>query len=175
MKWALIALGSIVAVVALAALIGAFLPRSHVASSAITLRQPPDSVWAVVRDLGAVPSWWSDVKRSTRLPDQEGRERWEQETGMGPMPLEIMASEPPSRLVTRIASPEGASFGGTWTYEIAAADGGSRLTITEDGWVANPLFRFMANTVFGLYGTMDSYLKAIGERFGETVEPRHVK
>lgn len=94
---------------------------------------------------------------------------------MGSMPLEIAESQPPARLVTRIASPPGAAFGGTWTYEVRAADGGSRLTITEDGWVANPLFRFMAHTIFGVHGTMDGYLKALGTRFGETVEPEHVK
>lgn len=156
MKWLLRVLGAIVAVVGVAALVGAVLPRNHVASSPITLRQPQDSVRAAIRDLGAVPSWWSDVKRSDRLPDQDGRERWEQQTGMGSMPLEITESQPPSRLVTRIASPPGAAFGGTWTYEIAATDGGSRITITEDGW-------------------MDGYLRALGTRFGETVEPQRTK
>lgn len=175
MKWLLRVLGAIVAVVALAALVGAFLPRNHMASSTIALRQPQDSVWAVIRDLGAVPSWWSDVKRSDRLPDQDGRERWEQQTGMGPLPLEITEAQPPSRLVTRIASPPGAPFGGTWTYEIAAADGGSRVTVTEDGWVANPIFRFLSHVIFGVHGTMDGYLRALGKRFGEAVEPQHVK
>lgn len=133
------------------------------ASSSIALNQAPDSVWAVIGNLGDVPSWWSEVKQSARLPDEAGRERWEHQTGMGPMPLEITEEQPPSRLVTRIASPPEAAFGGTWTYEIAPADGGSRVTITEDGWVANPLFRFLSRTVFGVHGTMDGYLKALGQ------------
>lgn len=175
MKWLLRVLGAIVAVVVLAALVGAFLPRNHVASSTVALRQPQDSVWAVIRDLGSAPSWWSEVKRSVRLPDEGGRERWEQQTGMGPMPLEITESLPPVRLVTRIATPPGAAYGGTWTYKIAPANGGSRVTITEDGWVANPIFRLMSRTIFGVYRTMDSYLSALGTRFGETVEPEHVR
>ncbi len=175
MKWVFIGIGVLVGVVGLAALIGASLPRNHVASSAITLKQPPDSVWAVIRDLGSVPSWWSDVKQSVRLPDQDGRERWEQQAGMGPMRLEIAESQPPARLVTRIVTPPGAAFGGTWTYEIAPAAGGSRMTVTEDGWVANPLFRFMARTIFSMHGTMDGYLRALGERFGESVRPEHVR
>ncbi len=175
MKWVLVGIGAIIVLVGLVAGFGALLPRTHVASSRIMLKQPPDSVWAVIRDLGAVPSWWRDVKRSVRLPDEGGRERWQQQTGMGPMPLEITESQPPSRLVTRIMSPPGASFGGTWTYEIAAADGRSRLTITEEGWVANPIFRFLAYKVFGVHGTMDGCLKALGTRFGETVEPEHVR
>lgn len=176
MKWVLIVLGGVVALVILVALIGAFLPRGHVASSRIRLRQPPDSVWAVIRDLGGTSAWWGDVKQATRLPDQDGRERWRQTMGNGfAMPVEITESRPPSRLVTRIVSPPGAAFGGTWTYEIAPADGGSQVTVTEDGWVANPIFRFMSHVVFGVHGTMDGYLKALGKRFGETVEPQHVR
>ena len=175
MKRLLIGVGAIVVLVGLAAVIGAFLPRNHVASSSIRLNQPPDSVWAVIRDFGALPSWWKDVKQSVRQPDQGGLERWDQQTGMGPMSLEITESQPPTRLVTRIVSPPGAAFGGTWTYEIAPADGGSHLTITEVGWVANPLFRFLAHTIFGVHGTIDGYLKGLGTRFGETVEPEHVR
>lgn len=176
MKWVLIILGAIIAIVGLVAIIGALLPRNHVASSTITLRRPADSVWAVVRDLAGAPSWWADVKKSVRLPDQDGRERWQQTMGNGfDVPLEVMESRPPSRLVTRIASPPGAVFGGTWTYEIAAAAGASRITVTEDGWVANPIFRFMSHVVFGVHGTQDGYLKALGKRFGEAVEPQHVR
>lgn len=174
MKWLLVGIGAIIVLVGLLAIYGALLPRTHVASSSIVLKQPPDSVWPVIRDLGALPSWWRDVKRSVRLPDEGGKERWEQQTGMGPMSLEIAESLPPVRLVTRIIPrPGAADFGGTWTYEIAVAGGGSRITITEEGWVANPLFRFMSYKVFGLYGTMDGCLKALGSRFGESVQPAH--
>lgn len=176
MKWVLISVGAIIVVVGLVAAWGALLPRAHVASSAITLKQPPDSVWTVIRDLGSVPSWWRDVKQSVRLPDEGGKERWEQQTGMGPMRLEIVESQPPARLVTRIVTEPGAAdYGGTWTYDIAAADGGSTVTITEDGWVANPIFRFLSYKVFGVHGTMDGCLKALGTRFGETVEPEPVR
>jgi uncharacterized membrane protein len=175
-RWALIAVGGVVALVAAAAGIGVLLPRDHVASSTITLQQPADSVWRVVRDFAGMPFWWKDVTGMVRLPDAQGRERWRQESTMGPMSLEISEDRPPQRLATRILPSEhAASYGGTWTYEVAAADGGSRVTVTEEGWVANPLLRFVARTMLGPHTTMDSYLKALARRFGEAVEPVHLR
>ena len=63
----------------------------------------------------------------------------------------------------RIADPD-LPFGGTWTYEITPDGGGSRLTITEDGEIYNPLFRFMARFVFGYEGTIASYMSSLEKR-----------
>ena len=176
MKWVLIVLAAVVGLVILVAAIGSFLPRNHVASSSLTLHQPPDSVWRVIRNLGGVPQWFAEIKTSERLPDAGGVERWQQTVSSNfVMPLEVAESQPPSRLVTRIASPPDAAFGGRWIYEIAPADGGSRITITEDGWVANPIFRVMTYAFFGVHGTLDKYLRALGKKFGEEVDPVHVR
>jgi hypothetical protein len=74
--------------------------------------------------------------------------------------------ERPSLLVARIADPS-LPFGGTWTYRISPAAGGSELSITEDGEVYNPIFRFMARFVFGYTATMDAFIKHVQARFGE--------
>jgi hypothetical protein len=44
MKWVLLVVAGIVGLIALMALIGAFVSRDHRATSTISLRQPPDSV-----------------------------------------------------------------------------------------------------------------------------------
>jgi hypothetical protein len=174
MRWVLIVLGVLVGLVALMALVGALHPREHVAGSAVTLHQPPESVWAVVRDIGAVPSWWQEVKSSTRVADRDGREAWFQTLRNNfTMPLVIEAADPPRRLTTLIDSPAGAAFGGRWVYEIEPVPEGSRVRIIERGWVANPLFRFLSRFVFGYHGTQRSYLRALGGRFGEDVTPVH--
>lgn len=132
------------------------------------------TVWQVVRDVGGVTAWWPDVKQAERVSDPGGREAWHQTLKNGyPMPLVVEESQPPGRLVTRIDSPPGAPFGGSWTYEIAAVAEGSRVRITERGWIASPIFRFMARVVLGYHGTMDSYLKALGRKFGQGVVPMH--
>lgn len=161
------------ALVALAALGGALVSRDHRATSTVTLQQPPDTVWTVVRDLGGIPAWWPEITRSERLPDRDGREAWQQKMSGFDVPLVILDSDPPRRLVTKIDAGEGAAFGGTWTYELAPADSGTRISITEAGWVSNPIFRFMSRFIFGYYGSLDGYLKALGKRFGEEVVPTH--
>ena len=171
MKWVLIVLGALVGLVVLMALVGVMLPRQHVAGVSVTLRQPAESVWQAMRDFGGVTRWWPDMKSSERTADSGGRERWAQAMGGFKMALIIDAEEPPRRLVTRIDSPPGAPFGGGWTYEITPSGEGCRLTLTERGWIANPMFRFLSRFVFGYYRTQESYLRALGRRFGETVTP----
>lgn len=76
----------------------------------------------------------------------------------------------PSLLVGRIASTD-VPFGGTWTFQVAPDGSGARVTITERGWVSNPIFRFVSRFVIGETATMDTYLRALGKRFGEKVSP----
>jgi len=173
MKWLIVGVAVIVALVALMAIVGALLPRDHRATSTITLHQPPDSVWTVVRDLGGIPAWWHEARESVRLPDKDGHEAWRQKVGGFDMPLVVLESQPPRRLVTKIDSPAGAAFGGTWTYELTPDGDGTRISVTEAGWIANPIFRFMSRFLFGYYGSLDGYLKALGKRYGETVTPAH--
>ena len=67
-----------------------------------------------------------------------------------------------------------AAFGGTWTYELLADGGGvTHVSVTETGWIGNPVFRFMSRFLFGYYGSLDKYVRALAQRFGETVEPTH--
>jgi hypothetical protein len=41
------------------------------------------------------------------------------------------------------------------------------LTITEDGWVANPIFRFLSRFVFGHHARMDGILKQVAKALNE--------
>src|SRR6185369_2057252 len=56
-------IAALVLLVGIVALIGSRLPKTHVASRSIHLRQSPQNVYAVVRDFGSAPSWRSDVKQ----------------------------------------------------------------------------------------------------------------
>ncbi len=173
MKWVLIVFGGLVCLIALMALIGAFVSRDHRATSTVTLRQPRDSVWKVVRDLGNITTWWPAMEKAERLPDRDGHEVWRQKMSGFDVPIIVMESAPPRRLVTQIDPTAGGAFGGTWTYELASEGTGTRISVTEAGWISNPIFRFMSRFLFGYYGSLDKYLKALGSRFGETVHPAH--
>jgi hypothetical protein len=85
---------------------------------------------------------------------------------MGEISMETVEMTPPRKLVSRIADPK-LLFGGTWTFEITATAEGSTFRITENGFVTNPVFRFLSRFVFGHTGTIESYLKSLAKKFGE--------
>jgi hypothetical protein len=140
-KWILIALVVVAAVVAVIAAIGATLPRDHVASRSLAVRRPLEEVWPAIM----------------------------QATASSGVPVDIVESDPPRRQVTRVKDTE-KMFGGTWTITIAPSPTGSTLTITEDGWVGNPIFRFVSRYVMGHHATMDGMLKEVAKKFGEQPE-----
>ena len=163
MKWIVIALVVLGALVAIVALIGSRLPQSHRASVEQTFTAAPEAVWQTITDVDAFPSWREGLKRVQRLPDRDGRPVWVEEGRSGKMTLAVERVEAPRLLVGRIVDP-GLPFGGTWTYEITPATGGSRLRITEDGEIYNPVFRFMARFIFGYAGTIQSYMSSLQKR-----------
>jgi len=164
----------LIAVVAIAFVVGLLLPREHSASSRVTLKSAPAQVWPVVRDLSSLVGTWSELKSARRLPDENGKEVWEQNAGGFDMRLIVVEASEPTRMVTRIDAPPDAAFGGTWTYRVEPAGAGTQVTVTEDGYVSNPLFRVMM-TVMGVHRTADSYLKALGKKLGEAVTAEHVR
>jgi len=172
MRLLLYLLIALAAVVVAVVLIGMALPQAHVARRRATYRQPPEVVWQAITTIEEFPRWRSDVKRIDRA-DHDGRIAWREIGRNGELPLEIVEAQPRARLVTRIAGAK-LPFGGTWTYELAPAAGGTTLTITENGEVYNPIFRFVSRFVIGHDATANSYLRALGGKFGENTEPQAV-
>lgn len=154
--------------------IGLSLPKNHRAESRLTLEKSPEEVWTVIRNPAALVGTWSDLKSSRQVTGAGGREVWEQNAGGFDMRLIIESSNPPQRLVTRIDGDEKAAFGGTWTYTLTPAGNGTKVSIVEDGFVTNPLFRVMM-ALMGKHRTLDGYLKALADKFDEPVRPEHVK
>lgn len=164
MQWLLIVVVVLAAAAALAALLGSRLPQSHVAVRQARFDVPPEVVWAAITNVEAFPSW-RDVRTIERLPDRDGKAVWIEQGPSGRITLAVERQEPPRLLVLRIADPS-LPFGGAWTYQIDPAAPGSRLTITENGEIYNPMFRFMARFFFGYEGTIQSYLTALEKKLG---------
>jgi uncharacterized protein YndB with AHSA1/START domain len=166
MKWILIVVGVIAALIALMAIIGSLMPKGHTASRTTVIKTPPEVLWQTMTDCAAFPQWRTDVKTVEVLPDRDGHRVWRENGKNGKMTLETIEASPPLRLVLRIADKD-LPFGGTWTYELQASGGGSRVTITENGEVYNPIFRFMSRFVFGHTATMDAFITHLQARLGE--------
>jgi uncharacterized protein YndB with AHSA1/START domain len=163
MRWVLW-IGAAIAVIAiLVVVIGYSLPKAHSVSRSATIAMPPDAVYALLSDVDRYGSWRPTVKSLQRHADRDGRPAWTEEASGMKIPLYFERMERPSLLVSRIADPS-LPFGGTWTYRIEPAAGGSTVTITEDGEVYNPFFRFMSRFVFGHTATLDEFLKHLETR-----------
>jgi hypothetical protein len=166
MKWALFAVGALVALIGVVAGIGAMLPKGHRATRRARFKQKPEAIYAVI---AGPPDWRSDLKEFGSLPDKDGRKQWFEVSQGQRLTYELVEDTPPLRRVTRIAD-KGLPFAGTWTLEIAPEGDGAALRVTEDGEVYNVIFRFMSRFVFGQAGTMERYLKDLGKKLGEQVE-----
>ena len=171
MKWILIIGGVIVALVLIVVVIGALLPRDHVAAMTARIAASPDTVWKTITDAAAFPSWRRDVTRIETLPPTVNGPSWREHSRNGTLTMVVDAAEPPRRLVARIAD-DNLPYGGRWEYSITP-DGasGSNVTITERGSVYNPLFRFVSRFVMGHTATIDAYLRALGKHFGTEPTP----
>ncbi len=170
MKWILIGLGLIVGLILLVVVVGMLLPKAHVTSRRARFMQTPKIVFDAITDFHGQTAWRTGLAKIERLADREGNAVWrETSKRTGPLTMMVTTSDPPERLVTQIV--DNKSFGGTWTYEITSTDAGCELTITERGEIYNPIFRVFARFVFGYAATMETYMKQLGTKFGEDVQP----
>jgi polyketide cyclase/dehydrase/lipid transport protein len=164
LKWTLIIVGGLAAIVALVAIIGMFLPKGHRASRTVVYNAPAPAVFAAITEFEKFPQWRSDVKSVKMLPPAaDGSTRFVEEGSHGAITYKVEEREPDRRLVTRIDDPS-LPFGGKWTLELKPVTEGTALTITEDGEVYNPIFRFMSKVVFSPYATIDGYQAALRRR-----------
>ena len=164
-------IGGLIVLVGIVALVGSRLPKSHVASRSILLHRSPQEVYAVVRDFGSAPQWRSDVKQM-EVEAPPGGPVYFREVGKNDtINYELVEDVPGQRMVTRIRDTD-LGYSGQWTYLFAAENGGTRVTIREDGEVSNVIFRFMSRYVFGQTATIDSYLTSLAKRFGDEAAPQ---
>jgi uncharacterized protein YndB with AHSA1/START domain len=166
LKTALIVLGVLVALVGILALIGSFLAPDHTASRTRRFAKPREAVWEVIRDFARHPEWRDDVKRVELVTDVGGKSGLREHGSHGAVLYAIDVDEAPAKLVLRIAD-DSLPFGGSWTFELSAVEGGSEVTITERGFVKNPIFRLLSKTVFSPTATMEKYLDALAAKLAQ--------
>jgi len=167
--WALAIIAGLVGLIFLVAIVGFLLPKGHVATSRLQLKQPPEAVWKLISNPDALTSWRKDLKKVERLNDTV-LTTWRETGSLGVMTLEVVESILNRRIATRIADTN-LPFGGTWTWILDAREGGCTVSITESGEVYNPFFRFMSRFVLGHHGAMRAILRDLAAHFGESSTP----
>jgi len=160
MKVAIIVLAvlgvTIVAVVA----IGALLPRKHTATRTAIIQATPEQIF---RFISGPQDWRTDLKEY-KFFEQDGRHMVRETDKHGQtITYEIVQSQPPIILKRTIADKR-LPFGGSWTWIMKPlSETACEVTITEDGEVYNPVFRFVSRFIMGHTKTIDNYLAMLAE------------
>lgn len=171
MKLFLIIVAVIAALIVAVLVIGAVLPKSHVASRQIVLHRSPDEVYQTVRDFSAAPTWRPDLQRVEMIATADNHVRFREYGKHDTITYDLVEDRPGEKIVTRIADLD-LGYSGAWTYTFSKEAAGARVQITEAGEVSNILFRFVSRFVFGHTATIEKYLTALGKKFGEDVAPQ---
>jgi uncharacterized protein YndB with AHSA1/START domain len=164
-----IAIGLVTALViagALIYLIGMRLPVKHTARNGMLFKVPAAQMWDVISDFQNYAQWRKEIVAVEKLPDINGHSVWKEvEKNGGGLQYETLQLQPGRELVRRIAG-EGLPFGGTWTFTLTPHESGTQLTITEDGEIYNPVFRFVARYLMGYHKSMQTYFTDLEGRLG---------
>jgi hypothetical protein len=157
-------LALIVLILAIAYLDGRALPVNHVTTVTGTIPAPPAKVFALIANVAAAPTWRPAVKSVQVLPPvygpQTNLDHWTEDLGHGQtMTFLAVRSEPSTRRDVLLDVP-GASYGGTWTYELSPGPtpNTTTLKITESGFINPPMYRFMMQHIFGMTHNLDVYM-----------------
>lgn len=159
MKITLVLIGALVVLVGIILAVGWALPVKHVASRSVKLKASAAKIWAAISDYKGAVTWRSDLKEVEQVETTPGVFAWREVAKGGDiLTYSTLEATPEARLVRKIMD-EGLPFGGSWTFEMKAEGEEVSLTITENGEVYNPVFRFMSRFVFGHHATLDRYIK----------------
>ena len=159
MRWLLLAAAVLAALVIVVVATGFMLPVAHRATRGARLPASAHDVFALITDVAGYPRWRSGLSRVEIVATgaDGAPARFREHSSDGAILYEVVERVPDRRMVTRIAD-AGLPFGGRWTYELTPDGDGTRLTITEDGEVYNPVFRFVSRFVMGHTASIDRYL-----------------
>jgi hypothetical protein len=165
--------GGLLIITVLVLVVGLLLPVRHTAAVRIVLDQPVDRVFDLIADVPRATAWRSDLTSVEILSGGGDALRWRETSGFGALIMAREESLRPTRLVSRIDDPD-QPFGGRWIFELEPTGAGTALTITEEGEVYSPLFRFMSRFVFGHYRTLETCASDLARHFGDASHPVRV-
>jgi len=155
MKLLLIALAVLVVTILAIVIIGALLPQKHTATRTTLIQATPAQIFRLI---SGAQDWRTDLKEY-KFFDQGGRHMVRETDKHGQtITYEIVHSQSPVMLKRAVAD-KSLPFGGSWTWTIRPeGEAACEVTITEDGEVYNPVFRFVSRFIMGHTKTIDNYL-----------------
>lgn len=145
--------------------LGSGTPREHVVTRSQVFNAKPEAIWALLANPPKFPDWRSSVTSAEFLAPRNGLRCVRESSTGGELVYVYEVFEPPTRLVSRIVDRN--DFGGTWTTVLEPVEGGTRVTITEDGFIDNPALRYLMNEFVGLDVTIELLFEDLEHAVGE--------
>lgn len=184
--WFLIFLIAVAVTVALILLVvhllGRALPPEHTAHGEIVLSADQSRVYGILADVVNSPAWSPITVVQPLKPDDQGRERWTVRQGRHAFEITILEHTPTTRLVHQLRD-ERNVFGGTWTISLSTPTPTptstpphtqTRVTITEQGWIRVPIFRFIMAKFLDPSANLRAHLDALAKHLGQQATSRRI-
>ena len=148
MKPFLLALAILVVLIVAIVVIGALLPKHHVAQRTAAFNATSEQVFRLISG----PQDWRTDLSEYKFYDDAGRHMISETDKRGQrITYEVVESQSPTSFRRAIAD-KNLPFGGTWTWSIEPHDGGGcSVQILGDGDIHNPVFRVVSRVINGLY------------------------
>jgi|AntRauTorckE6833_2_1112554.scaffolds.fasta_scaffold04666_5 uncharacterized membrane protein len=164
MKYLITIIAVVIAIFVSIWIAGNLLPVTHSVTLSKTYNTSQDKIYQLITNVNKFPSWRSNVKDVEVLNDKQKPLEWrEYYTDNDPLTFRILNIEDSTLIVTEIADTN-LPFGGGWTYQIAEENNSTKLTITENGEVYNPFFRFVSKYIIGHEATIKQFLSDLEDK-----------
>jgi len=160
MRWLLIIVAIIIGLVVIVYMVGMILPRKHVAVVQALIPATSEKVWNRITAVAQFPNWRKDMTTIQIVNDSE----WTEVSGRMRIPMKMQEREPMRRMVAVINSKD-LPFSGEWVYELQPQGDSTLVTITENGEVGPPIFRFVSKFIMGHTATLNKYVSSLQESF----------
>lgn len=171
MYWILFVMATLVSLVLAVVVGGLATPRKHIATRVITLKAPPETVFAIIHDVASYPDWRDDIHSVHVDVRNDATMRWTEVGTNGSVTYEATSDHPPFHFTARIADQD-LNYSGEWRYTLTPAGTGTRVSIAEHGEVGNPIFRFIGTHIMGFTRSIDAYLRNLALQLGERATPQ---
>jgi len=147
-------------------LVGKSLPVEHVASLSRVFLSSPDIIYGKIKNFKDYPLWRPNLKFIEPITEISWKET---DSHKNVMTYSFIRDER-NRLIESKIMDEDKPFGGSWTFDLKSVSGGTELTITENGKVFSPIFRFVSKFIFGHTSTITTYLSYMEKELESSVK-----
>lgn len=158
----------VLVLLAVVVVVGYRLPEEHTATRDKVFAATPDRIFKEIATPTAYPKWRTGVQEVRMLADSGGMTRFRESAMTGDVTYLVEHVVPNRQFVLTVADAK-LPYTGSWTFDIVPVSGGTQVTITEEGSVHNPVFRFMSRYVYGHFRTIDGYLADLDKRLGNSL------